>query len=76
MEETLKYLTNRINELEDHISGLLNTNFGLRHTNKLLKDNIKEIQKLIKEDYFEDGSFENYYKVLELLEECLKGDKK
>lgn len=29
---------------------------------------IKEVRELLKNDYFEDGSFNNYYKVFELLD--------
>lgn len=75
MVEVLKYFVKKINELEDQIKQLLNTNFGLRHTNKELIEKFKEINRLIDEDYFEDGSFNNEYYVKEILNEVLEGDK-
>lgn len=33
-----------------------------------LENIIKEVRELLKNDYFEDGSFTNYYKVFELLD--------
>lgn len=36
-----------------------------------LKNDKKKVLELIENDYFEDGSFENYYEVLDIL----KGDK-
>lgn len=35
---------------------------------KKLKNIIKEVRELLKNDYFEDGSFTNYKKVFELLD--------
>ena len=74
MEETLKYLTKRVNFLEEQNNSIISHNIKLRSEVEELKENFKEIKRLIDKDYFEDGSFENYYKVLELLEECLKGE--
>jgi len=34
-----------------------------------LKNDKKKILELIENDYFEDGSFENYYEVLNILKE-------
>lgn len=39
-----------------------------------LESIIKEVRKLLKNDYFEDGSFNNYEKVFELLDK-VEGDK-
>lgn len=40
----------------------------LEYENERLNNIIKEVKKLLKEDYFEDGSFENEDKVYELLD--------
>lgn len=34
-----------------------------------LKNDKKKVLELIENDYFEDGSFENYYEVLNILKE-------
>jgi phage shock protein A len=39
----------------------------LQQENERLKNDKKKILELIENDYFEDGSFENYYKVLNIL---------
>lgn len=40
----------------------------LEKENKRLNNIIKEVRELLKNDYFEDGSFTNYKKVFELLD--------
>lgn len=57
------------------ISKLNEENFDLQDKVYKLEDEIerlnqirKEVKKLLKEDYFEDGSFENEDKVFELLD--------
>ena len=39
----------------------------LQQENKQLKVRMKKIKELIENDYFEDGSFHNWYEVMELL---------
>ena len=75
MEETLKYLTKRVNFLEEQNNSIISHNIKLKSEVEELKENFKEIKRLIDEDYFEDGSFNNEYYVKEILNEVLKGDK-
>ena len=40
----------------------------LQEENERLKNDKKKVLELIENDYFEDGSFENYYEVLNILQ--------
>lgn len=67
MEETLKYLTKRVIDLESDKKQILNSNFGLRQEIKEL-EHIKEIIKYI---YNELKSYD-YFVPDEAKEELLK----
>lgn len=47
---------------------------ALLEKNKILKEKFKEIERLIDEDYFEDGSFNNEYYIREIINEVLEGE--
>lgn len=59
--EYAKYLEYRKEEL-------LNINSHLQEQLQQKENIIKEVRELLKNDYFEDGSFNNEYKVFELLD--------
>ena len=52
---------------EVHIQQLKFKVKELEYENERLNNIIRKVKKLLKEDYFEDGSFENEDKVYELL---------
>lgn len=67
MEETLKYLTKRVIELEVDEKQILNTNFGLKYTIKDLKDVIKYIYTELKsyDFYIPDAAKEELLKYID-----------
>jgi hypothetical protein len=68
-----------LNMIATQYGGNLAAEYGTYYINKCkriselekeierLKNDKKKILELIENDYFEDGSFENYYKVLNIL---------
>ena len=68
MMKTAKELELSLLIKEAHIQQLKFKVQELEYENERLNNIIKEVKKLLKEDYFEDGSFENEDKVYELLD--------
>ena len=54
-------------DTKEHLLELFNYITNLQEENKRLKDDKKKVLELIENDYFEFGSFENEYEVLNIL---------
>lgn len=69
LEKEIERLNKQIEEYQKALDETVSEKIDLENI-------IKEVRELLKNDYFENGSFTNYYKVFELLDKLqeLKGE--